>query len=224
MNQQFETQQVLTPLRILKFVRLAPNSIFQCHNLKGIKHLTGLRLSFSHPRDHKIKHSFQDTINLLCTFSLEAETTNHFILHCPYYYVVEIGCSISFAFCGNYNKFKGQTQFSFLCNSYKSDASWSCISFSQINKNVWTTETYLWLELMTLILIFLKVFSFKETSSHFSLIFWKIFKEITPYNGYILNVKNKHTARGIKIERFWPATTKMNMGKNRRSIRLDSAF
>ena len=40
---------------------------------------------FSHLRDHKFKHSFQDTINPLCTCSLEAETTNHFILHCPYY-------------------------------------------------------------------------------------------------------------------------------------------
>ena len=35
-------------------------------------------------RDHKFKHLFQDVIPL-CTCSLEAETTNHFILHCPYY-------------------------------------------------------------------------------------------------------------------------------------------
>ena len=70
---------------ILKFIRPALNSIFQCHNPKGIKYLTRLRVNFSHLRDHKFKHSFQDTINPLCTCSLEAETTIHFKLHCPYY-------------------------------------------------------------------------------------------------------------------------------------------
>ena len=69
---------------ILKFISLG-HSIFQCHNPKGIKYLTRLRVSFSHLRDHKFKKSFQDTINLLCTCSLEVETTNHLILHCPYY-------------------------------------------------------------------------------------------------------------------------------------------
>ena len=70
---------------ILKFIRPAPNSIFQCHNPKGIKCLTQLRVNFSHLRDHKFKRSFQDTINPLCTCSLEAETTNRFILHDLYY-------------------------------------------------------------------------------------------------------------------------------------------
>ena len=70
---------------ILKFIRPAPNNIFQCHNHKGIKYLTRLRVNFSHLRDHKFQHSFQDAINPLCNCSLEPETTNHFILHCPYY-------------------------------------------------------------------------------------------------------------------------------------------
>ena len=70
---------------IFKFIRPARNSIFQCRNPKGIKCLTRLRAKFSYLRDHKFKHSFQDTINPLCTCSLAAETTNHFILHCPYY-------------------------------------------------------------------------------------------------------------------------------------------
>ena len=42
-------------------------------------------MNFSHICDHKFKHSFQDTINPLCTSSLDIETTNHFILHFPYY-------------------------------------------------------------------------------------------------------------------------------------------
>ena len=69
---------------IHKSIRPAPKSIFQCHNPKGIKYLTRLRVNFSHLRDHKFKNSFQDTIHPLCSCSLEAEII-HFILHCPYY-------------------------------------------------------------------------------------------------------------------------------------------
>ena len=68
----------------LKFIRPAPNSIFQCYNPKGIKCLTLLRVNFSHLRDRKFKYSFQDAIKPLCTYSPEAET-NHFIVHHPYY-------------------------------------------------------------------------------------------------------------------------------------------
>ena len=45
---------------ILKFIRPFPDKIFQCHNLKGIKLVTRLRLGLSHLREHKFKHSFQD--------------------------------------------------------------------------------------------------------------------------------------------------------------------
>ena len=70
---------------ILKFIRPAPNSIFQCHNPMGIKYPIRLRVDFIHLRNHKFKHSFQHTVNPPCFCSLEAETTNHFILHCLYY-------------------------------------------------------------------------------------------------------------------------------------------
>ena len=70
---------------ILKFIRPAPNGIFQCPNLKGIKYLTRLQVNFSQLLEHKFKHSFQYTINPICTCSLEAEMTNYFIFHCPYY-------------------------------------------------------------------------------------------------------------------------------------------
>ena len=65
---------------ILTFIRPTPNNIFH-----EMKYLTGQRVNFSHLRDHRFQHSFQDIINPLCTCSLEAETTNHFILHCPFY-------------------------------------------------------------------------------------------------------------------------------------------
>ena len=39
-----------------------------------------LRLELSHLREHKFKHSFQDTINLLCNSGLHKESTEHFPL------------------------------------------------------------------------------------------------------------------------------------------------
>ena len=70
---------------ILKFIRPVPNSVFECGNPEGIKYHTRLQLNFSHFCNHKFKHSFQNTLNPLCTCSLEAETSSHFILQCPYY-------------------------------------------------------------------------------------------------------------------------------------------
>ena len=51
---------------ILKFIRPSPNKIFNCHNPKGVKLLTRLRLRLSHLRDHQFKHSFQDSLNPIC--------------------------------------------------------------------------------------------------------------------------------------------------------------
>ena len=38
--------------------------------------------SLSHLREHKFRHNFQDTINPLCSCSLEIESTFHFFLRC----------------------------------------------------------------------------------------------------------------------------------------------
>ena len=48
----------------------------------GIKLLTILRVGLSHLREHKFRHNFQDTINLLCSCSLEIELISHFFLRC----------------------------------------------------------------------------------------------------------------------------------------------
>ena len=32
---------------------------------------------------HKLKHNFQDSLNPLCNCGLLAETTSHYLLHCP---------------------------------------------------------------------------------------------------------------------------------------------
>ena len=58
----------------LKFIRLSPNSVYNCHNTKGLKSITRLRLGLSHFRKHKFKHSFQDTINPLCSCRLDIES------------------------------------------------------------------------------------------------------------------------------------------------------
>ena len=46
--------------RLLNFIRPSGTTVFHCHNPKGVKLLTMLRLGLSHLREHKFKHSFQD--------------------------------------------------------------------------------------------------------------------------------------------------------------------
>ena len=45
-------------INILKFIRPTPNSVYYCHNPKGIRLLARLHLGLSHLRKHKFKHSF----------------------------------------------------------------------------------------------------------------------------------------------------------------------
>ena len=71
--------------KILNFIRPSPNSFFDCHNPKGIKLITRLRLGLSHLREHKFKHSFQDTINPLYNCGQDIESSTHFFLHCPFF-------------------------------------------------------------------------------------------------------------------------------------------
>ena len=40
------------------FIRPSGSTVFSCHNPKGVKFLTKLRLSLSHLLEHKFKHSF----------------------------------------------------------------------------------------------------------------------------------------------------------------------
>ena len=44
-----------------------------------------MRVGLSHLREHKFKHSFQDTLNPICNCSEDTETTSHYLLHCPGY-------------------------------------------------------------------------------------------------------------------------------------------
>ena len=58
------------------------NSFFICHNPIGIKYITRIRPEFSHLREHKLKHSFQDTLNPIRNCGNDVESTIHFFLHC----------------------------------------------------------------------------------------------------------------------------------------------
>ena len=61
--------------RILEFIRPKANSIFNIHNPMGIKYLTRLRLGFSHLKEHKFEHNFQDSVDPLCGCGIETEST-----------------------------------------------------------------------------------------------------------------------------------------------------
>ena len=71
---------------LLKFIRPSPNSVFNCHNCKGIKYLTRLHLGPSQLLEHKFKHSFQDTLNPFCSCGLDVETNTYFFSLLPLVY------------------------------------------------------------------------------------------------------------------------------------------
>ena len=69
---------------LLKFIRPSGNSVFYCHNPRGVKLLTRLRLDLSHLLEHKFKHGFQDSLYSICNCGNDIETLAHFLLHCPH--------------------------------------------------------------------------------------------------------------------------------------------
>ena len=71
--------------RLLSFIRPIQNSIYNIFDPKGLKLLTRLRLGLSHLNKHKFQHNFQDCLNPLCSCSLEAEDTKHYLLHCHHF-------------------------------------------------------------------------------------------------------------------------------------------
>ena len=50
--------------RLLSFIRLEANGIFNLHNAKEIKLLNRLRIGYSHLKKRKFRRNFQDAINL----------------------------------------------------------------------------------------------------------------------------------------------------------------
>ena len=71
--------------KTLKFVRPSGSTVFNCRNPKGVKLLTRLTLGLSQLHEHKFKHSFQGSLNPICSCGKYIETSVHFLLHCPDY-------------------------------------------------------------------------------------------------------------------------------------------
>ena len=71
--------------KILNFIQPSLNYFFDCHNPKGIKLITRLRLGLSHLIEHKFKHRFQDKINPLCNCGQDIESSTHFFFHCQFF-------------------------------------------------------------------------------------------------------------------------------------------
>ena len=67
---------------ILKFIRPPVNGLSNCPNPKGIKFITRLQLGLCHLRKGKFKRSFQDSLDLFCSYGLDIESTAHFLLYC----------------------------------------------------------------------------------------------------------------------------------------------
>ena len=70
---------------LLNVVRPSENKISKIHDRVEIKFLTRLRLGLRHLREHKFRHNFEETLNPLCSYSIEAETTLHFFLRCQFF-------------------------------------------------------------------------------------------------------------------------------------------
>ena len=70
---------------LLAFIRPKQFSIYNLIDPPGLKLLTRLRVNLSHLREHKFRHNFLDTLNPLCSCSLEIESTSHYLLRCPFY-------------------------------------------------------------------------------------------------------------------------------------------
>ena len=70
---------------LLAFIRPKQCYIYNIFDPTGLKLLTRLRVNLSHLRAHKFHHNFLDTLNPLCSCSLEIESTSHYLLRCPFY-------------------------------------------------------------------------------------------------------------------------------------------
>ena len=70
---------------LLTYIRPKQCNVYNIIDPTGLKLLTRLRVHLSHLREHKFQHNFLNTLNPLCSCSLEIESTSHYLLRCPFY-------------------------------------------------------------------------------------------------------------------------------------------
>ena len=66
---------------LLNFIRRNSSNVL--NNPLGLKLLTRLWIGFSHLKEHKFKHNFQDSVDALCSCRNEIESTVHCFLYFP---------------------------------------------------------------------------------------------------------------------------------------------
>ena len=78
---------------LIDLIRLKMRPVYYLHDSHDLKLLMMcLRLRLSHPRVHKLRHIFLDTLNPLCSCGNEIELTTHYLLRCPFYTLARITC------------------------------------------------------------------------------------------------------------------------------------
>ena len=85
MTVEIKNAKSINIFKKLILIKKKENSIFSICDPLGVKLLTHLRLNFSHLNEHKFRHGFNDTLNPLCAWGNDIETTQHFLLRCHQY-------------------------------------------------------------------------------------------------------------------------------------------
>ena len=70
--------------KLLSTIRPVGNSIYNVHDIIGVRYLTKLRLQFSALNEHQFRHNF-DCLSPICICGTAKEDNEHFLLHCPLY-------------------------------------------------------------------------------------------------------------------------------------------
>ena len=68
--------------KLLTSIRPLGNDTYGIYDPLVVILLNRLRLGFNHLREHKFGHNFADTLNPLCSCSLETEDTEYYFLYC----------------------------------------------------------------------------------------------------------------------------------------------
>ena len=56
--------------------------LYNAHDPIGVKLMSSLRLQFTRSNEHKFRHGFNDTVNPMCLYGIDIETTANFLLRC----------------------------------------------------------------------------------------------------------------------------------------------
>ena len=67
---------------LLSLIKSTCCQIFFIHKPDGVTWLVALRLRLIHLCEHKFRHNFHDTLNLLCPYRLKSEKTSHYLSRC----------------------------------------------------------------------------------------------------------------------------------------------